>query len=160
MIRRAASKLTLRRHAYLCVVLFLVATSSAFAQFNSAVQGTVQDNSGGAVATATVTLTNVDNKVTQTATATGSGVYRFSSLAPGNYRILAAATGFSSTNTAFTQEIIARRRSGETLQLKALTERLNEARKENERRQQNVDRYRLQEDESHLSKPRSDSSAY
>lgn len=51
---------------------------------------------------------------------------------------------------ALYQEIIARRRSGETLQLKALTERLNEARKENERRQQNVDRYRLQEEGSRV----------
>jgi len=59
---------------------------------------------------------------------------------------------------ALYQEIMARRRSGHTSQPQALTARFNQARKENERRQQNVDRYRLQEDESHLSKPRPSSS--
>ncbi len=102
MIRSAAPKLTLRRHASLLVALFFVVAASAHAQFTSAVQGAVQDNSGSAVASATITLTNVDNKVTQTATANGSGVYRFASLAPGNYQVAASATGFSFTKIAFT----------------------------------------------------------
>ena len=46
---------------------------------------------------------------------------------------------------ALYQEIMASRRSGETSQIKALTDRLKEARIENGRKQQNADRYRLQE---------------
>ena len=46
---------------------------------------------------------------------------------------------------ALYQEIMARRRSGDTRELQALTERFDQARKENARRQQNADRYRLQE---------------
>lgn len=46
---------------------------------------------------------------------------------------------------ALYQEIMARRRSGDTAQIRVLTARFNEARKENERRQQRVDRYSLQE---------------
>ncbi len=101
MIRPAAPTLAPCRQASLLVIFFLVCSISARAQFTSAVQGTVQDNSGGIIPSAKVTLTNVDKKVTQTARASDSGVYRFSSLAPGNYQISAAATGFSSTSTAF-----------------------------------------------------------
>ena len=50
---------------------------------------------------------------------------------------------------ALYQEIIARRRSGNTSQVQALTKRLDEARKENERKQQNSDRYRLQDEANH-----------
>ncbi len=50
---------------------------------------------------------------------------------------------------ALYQEILVRRRSGDTAQLQALTLRFNEARKENEKRQQATDRYRLQDQVSH-----------
>lgn len=50
---------------------------------------------------------------------------------------------------ALYQEIMARRRSGDTTKIEALTARLNEIRKENERRQQDADRYRLQDELSH-----------
>jgi len=49
---------------------------------------------------------------------------------------------------ALYQEIQARRRSGDASQIQTLTQRLNEARKENGRRQQKADRYRLQEEVS------------
>jgi len=50
---------------------------------------------------------------------------------------------------ALYQEIMARRRSGDTTRIEALTMRLNEIRKENGRRQQDADRYRLQDEISH-----------
>ena len=84
------------------LALFLTATMPARAQFTGGVQGTVEDNSGSAVPSATVTLTNVDNKVAQTAVSNDSGVYRFASLAPGNYQVYAAAPGFSSSKNTFT----------------------------------------------------------
>ena len=83
-------------------MLLLANGSTARAQFTGGVQGTVQDGSGGSIASATLTLTNVDTKVSQTATSNNSGVYRFSSLAPGSYQVTAVATGFSSTNSTFT----------------------------------------------------------
>ena len=54
-----------------------------------------------------------------------------------------------SDQNALYQEIMARRRSGNTAQIKELTARFDEARKENGRRQQRVDRYSLQEDATH-----------
>ena len=102
-MNQAVSSLSNLRHYALWFAAFLLsAILPASAQFNSAVQGTVQDNSGSAVASATVTLTNVDNKVSEMATANGSGVYRFSSLAPGNYSIAVSSAGFSPAQTAFT----------------------------------------------------------
>src|SRR6185437_13303308 len=50
---------------------------------------------------------------------------------------------------ALYQEIMARRRSGDTSKIEALTARLNEIRKENGRKQQDADRYRLQDEISH-----------
>ncbi|MBB5059336.1 hypothetical protein HDF16_004059 [Granulicella aggregans] len=91
-----------RRPALVLIAIFLIGVISASAQFNSAVQGSVQDNTGATVSSATVTLTNVDNKVGQTAAVNSAGVYRFSSLSPGNYAIVVSASGFSPTKTAFT----------------------------------------------------------
>lgn len=51
--------------------------------------------------------------------------------------------------TALYQEIMARRRSGDTGQIAALTARLNDIRRSNGRKQQNTDRYRLQDAISH-----------
>jgi len=50
---------------------------------------------------------------------------------------------------ALYQEILARRRSGDTTRIEALTARLNEIRKENGRKQQDADSYRLQDGMSH-----------
>ncbi len=92
---------SLGRAAFVFAV-FLLVISAAHAQFTGAVQGTVADGSGSAVVSANVTLVNLDNKVTQSATSSKSGGYRFPSLAPGNYEIDVTAAGFSSTKTTFT----------------------------------------------------------
>ena len=72
------------------------------AQFSGSLQGHVEDPSGASIPKATVTLTNSATNVTQTTQASDSGVYRFDSLAPGNYVVTGSATGFASTKTTFT----------------------------------------------------------
>jgi hypothetical protein len=79
----------------------LLLTLPCVAQFSGGVQGTVQDAQGAAVANATVTLINTDLGVTQTALSNANGVYRFPSLAPGNYRVSATAGGFSPAGVDF-----------------------------------------------------------
>jgi hypothetical protein len=86
----------------LLILLFTMISSVCRAQFNSSLQGTVEDSSGAAVPAAAVTLTNTDTNVSQTGKADASGVYRFSSLAPGNYQISALAPGFSGSKIAVT----------------------------------------------------------
>ena len=56
--------------------------------------GTVTDQSGGAIAGATVTITDVDRNVTRTLTTDASGAYNAPSLLPGTYKVRAEAKGF------------------------------------------------------------------
>ena len=76
-------------------LLFVLLASTAFAQFSSSVQGVVQDPSGAGISKATVRIVNSGTQVTQTAATDDSGNFRFVSLAPGSYKIVVEATGFS-----------------------------------------------------------------
>lgn len=69
----------------------------ADAQFRAAVQGTVTDSNGAIISGATVTLTNNETARTQSTTSGDNGFYRFSSLAPGRYTIVAELTNFKKT---------------------------------------------------------------
>ena len=68
--------------------------------------GTVTDQSGGAIAGATVTVTDMDRNVPRTLTTDQSGEYSAPNLLPGNYKVRAEAKGFKAFE-----------RSGVTLQL-------------------------------------------
>ena len=89
------------RHAHffgllvlLCVLQIFI-TPSVFGQSNEAeIFGSVTDSSGAAIPKAQVTLTNVDTGVTHTTTVQADGQYRFSPVAPGNYRITVKADNF------------------------------------------------------------------
>lgn len=89
-----------KRMAGIVFCMFLLSSAACWAQFSGSLQGAVQDPTGAAIPSAVVTLTNVDTSVSQTAIADASGVYRFASLAPGNYQISATAPGFSGSKTA------------------------------------------------------------
>src|ERR1700693_4671833 len=56
--------------------------------------GTVTDQSGGAIAGATVTVTDVERNVPRTLTTDQSGEYSAPNLLPGNYKVRAEAKGF------------------------------------------------------------------
>jgi carboxypeptidase family protein/TonB-dependent receptor-like protein len=85
-----------------CLLLVLVFTSAAQAQFRSSIEGPVTDPSGGIVSEAQVTLVNVDTGISQTAKTNSAGSYSFPSLPPGKYKITVSAKGF----TSLTQENI------------------------------------------------------
>jgi hypothetical protein len=85
----------------LLAILSLFA-SVGFAQFNSSIQGLVQDPSGAAVANATVTLVNNGTQFTQATKTDAGGNYRFVSLAPASYTISAQAPGFVKTDVPIT----------------------------------------------------------
>jgi hypothetical protein len=59
-----------------------------------------------------------------------------------------ALTEDPNDQTALYQEIMARRRMGDTEEVRALTAKLNALRSENARREQATDRYRLEDDVS------------
>jgi hypothetical protein len=66
------------------------------AQFTSNVRGVVTDASGAVIPNASLTLENEKTGTKLTGSSDASGNYRFNSLAPGTFRITAAAPGFGS----------------------------------------------------------------
>jgi hypothetical protein len=90
-----------KRRLFRMLMLLLVSTASCYAQFSGGVQGTVQDQNGAIVPGATVTLMNVDTGVKQTTVGGTSGLYRFISLAPGNYVVSTTVQGFSPASVSF-----------------------------------------------------------
>jgi Carboxypeptidase regulatory-like domain len=82
-------------HLLLCGLVLLFLCPNVLAQTGtSSVRGTVKDPQGGAVAGATVTLTNTERNFTRTQTTDAEGGYAFTAIPPGNYRLEAEAGGF------------------------------------------------------------------
>lgn len=90
-----------KRSFQVLTLFLLLATASCYAQFTGGVQGTVQDQKGAIVPQAKVALMNVETGVTQTAVSNGTGVYRFVSLAPGNYTVSTTVQGFAPASVSF-----------------------------------------------------------
>jgi hypothetical protein len=72
----------------------------ASAQFKAGIQGTVADASGAVIAGAKVTLVNKETGRKSEATARSDGFYRFSSLAPGAYKLTVEREGFKKKELA------------------------------------------------------------
>ena len=66
------------------------------------ITGTVTDASGAVVVGAEVSLANLSEGTTQAATTNASGLYRFSFLKPGDYKLSIAAKGFKSGSEKIT----------------------------------------------------------
>jgi hypothetical protein len=81
---------------------FLLAPSLAFAQFTAGVQGNVEDASGANIPNAQLTLLNTATKVQRSGISDPSGLYRFTSLGPGEYEISSSAKGFAPARVSFT----------------------------------------------------------
>jgi hypothetical protein len=71
---------------------------AAFAQFSSAIEGTVTDNTGALVPGAKVVLTNEATGVANNGVSNSAGVFRFSALGTGMYKVTASLPGFASVS--------------------------------------------------------------
>jgi len=101
--------------ASILALLFLGGTT-AFGQGTSAsLTGQVTDNSGAVVPGATVTATNTDTSLAQTATTNGEGIYLIMPLPPGHYKLTVESKGFErylqtgielSVDVASTQNVV------------------------------------------------------
>ena len=78
-------------------LLAVITCNAAWAQFTSAIEGTVTDSSGAVVAGATVTLKNEETGATQTFQTQDSGNYRFATLPSALFTINVSAHGFKTT---------------------------------------------------------------
>jgi hypothetical protein len=110
----------------LSTLVFVCTASAAFAQFETAaLVGTVTDGSGGVVAEALITATNVDTGVTVTRRTDANGHYEFVTLRIGNYLVTAEKTGFAiALADNIRLEVGARLRVDLGLQVGQLTERI------------------------------------
>src|SRR5947208_14473909 len=88
-----------RASSLFCLVSFLLLPPTVWAQYGSSLQGTISDQSGAAVAGATVTATNQATGVSNNTQTNDSGFYRISGLPPGNYSVLIGAVSFKSQTT-------------------------------------------------------------
>src|SRR5688500_1945598 len=70
------------------------------AQYTSSVEGTVSDSAGAVVPNAVVTLRNVETGITNTATTSNTGYFRFPSLPSSVFRLSTTAVGFKTSETA------------------------------------------------------------
>ena len=86
----------------LCIVTCVLFTSHLLAQSagTGALTGTVTDVGGGVVPGAVITLTSTDTNQTRTLTTGADGVYKFSLLPPGTYRVRFSATGFKTAEVS------------------------------------------------------------
>ncbi len=90
------------------------------------VSGTVTDSSGAVLAGATVTVTNVDTRVTKTLTTNVAGTYSATNLIPGVYKVEAALAGFkTAVAEAITLEVNANPRVDMVLQVGSTSEAVN-----------------------------------
>jgi hypothetical protein len=90
-VRRVALPLAL-------LIVSGLAPREAWAQFASAIEGTVTDASGGVVPGAAVTITNEATGVAQTGHTTTAGYYRFPALPGGVYTVKVTLQGFKTWN--------------------------------------------------------------
>ena len=80
------------------VIVLSAFASYGFAQSNKGtIKGTITDQTGGVIQTATVTATNVQTGIERTVNTNDDGTYEIPSLDPGVYKVTAKASGFSDT---------------------------------------------------------------
>src|SRR5262249_49150051 len=87
---------TMSARCFLLVSTVLLTVSAAFAQstFGTFV-GTVQDQSGSVIPGAVITITNLDENTSRSATSSNSGQFEVLNLKPGRYSISATKVGFA-----------------------------------------------------------------
>jgi hypothetical protein len=77
------------------LVLTVLLTANAFAQSGTAtVRGTVTDEQGKVIAGANITLTDTDRNSNRTQTTNADGIFSFSGILPGNYKLTVEAPNF------------------------------------------------------------------
>ncbi len=76
------------------LILIAIFAGGLLAQNSASITGTVRDSSGGVIAGADVTVTNVDKGTTFPAKTNGDGDYLVAGLVAGTYNVTVAQTGF------------------------------------------------------------------
>src|SRR5258708_5894634 len=78
------------------LIVLLLCSGTAFAQFSSSIEGSVTDSSGAIVPEAKVVLTGTNTGVSSETKTNSAGYYKFPALGPGNYKVTVTVPGFAS----------------------------------------------------------------
>ena len=91
----------LRRAFFLSILLAVLATgTSSFSQvLYGSLTGTVTDSTGAVVVGASITAVETETGVKQTGESDSAGIFRFSSLLPGTYKVTISNEGLSTQET-------------------------------------------------------------
>jgi hypothetical protein len=90
-----ASKPSLLIYTLCGMLACLLFAAGTFAQSTASVSGTVQDQTGAAVAGTQVKITNTDTSATRSTQSSDTGAYNFPSLAIGPYKLEITKAGFT-----------------------------------------------------------------
>ena len=83
--------------AVVAAILLAAAAPAGAQSLTSRVEGTVQDETGGVIPAASVTMTQVDTGLVWETTANDGGLFLFPRIPAGTYRVEAGAPGFTTT---------------------------------------------------------------
>jgi Carboxypeptidase regulatory-like domain/TonB-dependent Receptor Plug Domain len=123
--RLSGWKIVFSLAVYLAVLLFCVSVAHAQSAGTGAITGTVTDPSGRTVPGATVTATNIGTGQMRTETTGADGDYKFSLLAPGNYRLKFSAAGFKTAEVpSITVNVTETPTQDQVLEVGAVTEQV------------------------------------
>src|SRR3954467_13160717 len=92
----------------LCVAFVVAFSITTVAQNRATLRGSITDEVGATIVGATVTLIDA-NGVAKTATTNNDGIYSFTNLAPGKYKLFAVAAGFAPSEPADVDVAVNRR---------------------------------------------------
>src|SRR3954452_24426857 len=112
---------------YICICLLLASGLRTDAQYGAGtILGTVTDPSGATVATATVTIKNLETGASRAFQTDSSGNYLFRAVPPGRYSASATALGFKITNIAdLTVTVNTETRADFAMQVGTVSENVN-----------------------------------
>src|SRR5258708_4330381 len=104
-------------------LLALFVSTSALAQFDATVLGTVKDSSGSVVNNSRVTLSNLANGTQQTTATNAGGEFQFLNVRLGEYTLKAESAGFKTASAErFTVPVTAHQRVDLTLEVGQVSE--------------------------------------
>ncbi len=109
----------------LCVCVCVFPGRISAQEVTASITGTVQDSSGGAIAGAKVTTTNLDTNLSSSTNSGPGGDYVLTLLRPGRYRLTASQAGFKTyENAAIVLEINQKLKLDVVLQVGQVSERV------------------------------------
>jgi hypothetical protein len=77
------------------LIVLILGSGVAFAQFSSAIEGSVKDSADAIIPSAKVVLTNMDTGVSSATETNSDGYFHFPALGPGKYKVAVTMPGFA-----------------------------------------------------------------